>query len=112
MDMLINNVDYFDTCEGCPCYDREWERCGVTLDTVWNPSIKRYEKNCLVKMIAMPHGRLIDADELLKTIEANDYLLRYNDYITERGMFTSGIKLAIAQARTIIKSSENEERTN
>lgn len=51
-----------------------------------------------------PHGRLIDADELMKVIEANDYTLQSYYNTTDRGMFTIGIKQAIDEAPTIIEA--------
>lgn len=56
--------------------------------------------------VPTPHGRLIDVDELMKVIEANDYTLRSYYNTTDRGMFTIGIKQAIDEAPTIIEAEE------
>ena len=50
----------------------------------------------LIKMLPTPHGRLIDADALLKIIE-------------ESGMLTTGICRAINVAPTIIEAEVSEE---
>lgn len=56
--------------------------------------------------IPTPHGRLIDADELMKVIEENDYTLSSRLNTIDRGMFTIGIKQAIDEAPTIIEAEE------
>ena len=56
--------------------------------------------------IPTPHGRLIDADKLLKVIEENSYRLRSVINSTENGMFLSGIRQAIDEAPTIIEAEE------
>lgn len=61
-------------------------------------------KPCHLVDVPIPHGRLIDADELMKVIEENDYMLRGYYNTTDRGMFTIGIKQAIDEAPTIIEA--------
>lgn len=56
--------------------------------------------------IPTPHGRLIDADELMKVIEENDYTLSNRLNTIDRGMFTIGIKQAIDESPTIIEAEE------
>lgn len=54
--------------------------------------------------VPAPHGRLIDADELMKVIEENDYTLSSRLNTIDRGMFTIGIKQAIDETPTIIEA--------
>lgn len=54
--------------------------------------------------IPTPHGRLIDVDELIKVITANDYTLVSEHNSVDRGMFTVGIMQAINEAPTIIEA--------
>lgn len=56
--------------------------------------------------IPTPHGRLIDADKLMKVIEENDYTLSSRLNTIDRGMFTIGIKQAIDESPTIIEAEE------
>ena len=45
--------------------------------------------------------RLIDADELIKTIKANHYQLKSHLNSTDYGMFTIGIQYAINEQTTV-----------
>ena len=58
--------------------------------------------------IPRPHGRLIDADRLMKVIEKNSYLLKGYYNSLENGMFLTGIKQAIDEAPTIIEAEVSE----
>ena len=52
------------------------------------------------------HGRLINADELIKVITANDYTLVSEHNSVDSGMFTVGIMQAINEAPTIIEAED------
>lgn len=89
---------------------------GVVKDTLigiirwlWNLNLEAGEGHNGKRIVEIqtPHGRLIDADELLKTIEANDYMLRSALNTFDRGMFTIGIQQAINEAPTIVKAEGN-----
>lgn len=67
-------------------------------------NVKRYP---LVE-VPTPHGRLIDADALIRVIEDNDYTLVARHNTTDRGMFTVGIKQAVDEAQTIIEAEVSE----
>lgn len=56
--------------------------------------------------IPAPHGRLIDADRLMKVIEQNAYTLINYCNSKDRGMFLCGIRQAIDEAPTIIEVEE------
>lgn len=56
--------------------------------------------------IQTPHGRLIDADRLMKVIEQNAYTLINYCNSKDRGMFLCGIRQAIDEAPTIIEVEE------
>ena len=58
--------------------------------------------------IPTPHGRLIDADALLRVIEENSYRLRGVTNSTENGMFLTGIRQAIDESPTIIEAEVSE----
>lgn len=56
-----------------------------------------------------PHGRLIDADALMRDIQEHDYLVRDEYDSIGNGMFTCGIQYAITKvAPTIIEAEEKE----
>lgn len=61
-----------------------------------------------LKLLTKPHGRLIDADALLRVIEENSYRLRGVTNSTENGMFLTGICQAIDESPTIIEAEVSE----
>ena len=61
-----------------------------------------------IENIPAPHGRLIDADALLRVIEENSYRLRGVTNSTENGMFLTGIRQAIDESPTIIEAEVSE----
>ena len=65
-------------------------------------NIQRYP----ITEIPTPHGRLIDADALLRVIEENSYRLRGVTNSTENGMFLTGIRQAIDESPTIIEAEK------
>ena len=88
---------------------------GVRKDTLigiirwlWNFNLEVGEGHNGKRIVEIrtPHGRLIDADKLMKVIEENDYTLRSYYNTTDRGMFTIGIKQAIDEAPAIIEAEE------
>ena len=57
-----------------------------------------------------PHGRLIDADALMRDIQEHDYLVRDEYNSIGNGMFTEGIRYAITEvAPTIIEAEGVKE---
>lgn len=64
------------------------------------------QPSCKLEQFPTPHGRLIDADKLMKVIEDNDYTLSSRLNTIDRGMFTIGIKQAIDESPTIIEAEE------
>ena len=54
-----------------------------------------------------PHGRLIDADALMRDIQEHDYLVTDCFNTSDRGMFTLGIRYAIMEAAPTILDSDN-----
>ena len=67
-------------------------------------NIQRYP----LTKIPTQHGRLIDADALLRVIEENSYRLRGVTNSTENGMFLTGIRQAIDESPTIIEAEVSE----
>ena len=106
MSVLIKGMEMPKYCYTYPAYDYIKSFCCVLRTKVINLNDNRY-KDC--PLIAVPtHGRLIDADELLKVIEENSYRLRGVINSTENGMFLSGIRQAIDEAPTIIEAEVSE----
>lgn len=112
MSLLINGMVMPDSCSKCPlkyssydmycCRMIHGDGCIVCVDSY----TERRNPACPLIEIPTPHGRLIDADELMKVIEANDYTLQSYYNTTDRGMFTIGIKQAIDEVPTIIETEE------
>lgn len=75
---------------------------------LWNFNLEVSESHNGKRIVAIPtpHGRLIDADKLMKVIEDNDYTLSSRLNTIDRGMFTIGIKQAIDESPTIIEAEE------
>ncbi len=110
MSLIIRGVNLPKKCGNCPCYDYIdyiclADDCEAGFD-VENPEER--SEHCPLVKIPTPHGRLIDADELLKTIEENSYMLRNYISSTEKGMFLTGIRQAIDEASTIIEAEVSE----
>lgn len=111
MSIFLRGVDMPECCCGCPCcYEKADGSCFCTAVKDGEPcdieNLDQRLPNCPAEGVPEPHGRLIDADELMKVIEANDYTLRDFYNTTDRGMFTIGIKQAIDEASTIIETEE------
>ena len=66
------------------------------------------KKYCPIRELPKCHGRLIDADALLRVIEENSYRLRGVTKSTENGMFLTGIRQAIDESPTIIEAGVSE----
>ena len=66
------------------------------------------QPSCKFKQLPAPHGRLIDADKLMKVIEENDYILSSRLNTVDRGMFTIGIKQVIDESPTIIEAEQGD----
>lgn len=115
MSILIKGMDTPKDCASC---DLSYYCDGYNGGYGYSPSgwrcrrlnhiIKEAEEtrpsDCPLTEIPSPHGDLIDADKLLKTIEANDYMLCSALNTFDRGMFTIGIQQAIDEAPTIIEA--------
>ena len=104
MSVLIKGMDMPENCRQCDfthCTHFGQKLCTLLTEAI---SIKHKLPNCPLVEIPTPHGRMIDADEPLKTIEANDYMLRSELNTFDRGMFTIGIQQAINEAPTIIEA--------
>lgn len=60
-----------------------------------------------------PHGRLIDADELMQTIREHDYpLTAYPLNSTDNGMFTLGIQQAVDETPTVVEAEAEGDTKN
>ena len=110
MSLIIKGVNLPEKCESCPCYDYidyvcRADDCFAPFD-VENPEER--SEHCPLIEIPTPHGRLIDADALLRVIEENSYRLRGVTNSTENGMFLTGIRQAIDESPTIIEAEVSE----
>lgn len=72
MRVLIKGMDMPKCCADCPLND-EYDDCGA-LDTDYYTEGKYTGRlpNCPLVEVPTPHGRLIDADELMKVIKEYD----------------------------------------
>lgn len=107
-EILIRGVVTPLTCEECPCYDNNDYSCNVTGCSVKEYRFDGRPDNCPIVEVPTPHGRLIDADALLRVIEENSYRLRGVTNSTENGMFLTGIRQAIDESPTIIEAEVRE----
>lgn len=107
-DLIIKGMKTPKRCQACEFYYNDFLDGETScLATGCEVSIGDHcDKGCPLVEIPTPHGRLIDADKLMKVIEENDYMLRGYYNTTDRGMFTIGIKQAIDEAPTIIEAEE------
>lgn len=102
MSILIKGMEMPVACFDCPCMqdlsniDEEYYICAAIehAPEITDKNNGRLPK-CPIVEVPTPHGRLIDADALLKIIE-------------ESGMLTTGICRAINVAPTIIEAEVSE----
>lgn len=89
MSVLIRGMDMPKTCEGCHLQHSEYLECKITGENTWdweNAEAKYKSVNCpLVEL--PPHGRLIDADELVADIKGQAERLWTLDSVSERDYF-------------------------
>lgn len=65
MDILIKDMGMPLMCDGCPCYNESYYSCNATGRGVIEYRYDGRPDNCPLVEIPTPHGRLIDADELI-----------------------------------------------
>ena len=66
MSLIIKGSIMPLMCEECPCYDCDDYSCKATGRGVIEYRYDGRPDNCPLVEIPTPHGRLIDADELLR----------------------------------------------
>lgn len=64
---------------------------------------------CLIIELPEKHGRLIDADEVIKIVTEHSYLLRDVNSIVDFGMYNEGIIQAVNECVTIMENEGNNE---
>ena len=69
MSLIIKGSIMPLMCEECPCYDCDDYACKATGRGVIDYRYDGRPDNCPLVEISTPHGRLIDADELIRCIE-------------------------------------------
>lgn len=104
MSVLIKGMQMPESCCVCPV---NMESCNYGFEYLRDhPELyERRAENCPIVEVPTPHGRLIDADALAKTIAEHVYPVA--DYFNSRdyGMFwTGGIEKAINEQSTIIEA--------
>ena len=112
-DLIIKGMNMPKNCLLCPCCVGEGTGMGrqhycQAIDDEPYVSENHRPENCPIPEIPTPHGRLIDADKLMKVIKENDYMLRSCLNTVDRGMFTIGIKQAIDKSPTIIEAEQGD----
>ncbi len=65
MDILIKDMGMPLMCDECPCYNESDYSCNATGRGVIEYRYDGHPDNCPLVEIPTPHGRLIDADELI-----------------------------------------------
>lgn len=95
MSVLIQGMDMPECCEVCPCYNWVEDICRIT-DSPNDFSDTRVS-DCPFAEVPTPHGRLIDADELEKSV--------HEWYDVGEYVFADTIR----NADTIIEAEVNEE---
>lgn len=101
MSLMIKGMDMPKNCYYCRFnYDNLCHALRASFSYIHENDI-----SCPLSEIPT-HGRLIDADKLMKVIEENDYTLSSRLNTIDRGMFTIGIKQAIDESPTIIEAEE------
>ena len=117
--VIIKGFKMPESCSECPiCYDTIECPIGPGLfDTFipgddvlkWylaNPGWYLTKRHLRCPLEEFPHGRLIDAGELQKSIHEHEYDLQDFFGTKNYGMFTFGIDYAIQVAPTVIPAEE------
>ena len=116
MSISIKGMEIPKNCLECMFRISYWKRASTPSGKIFTYGcmfsgkeiniLEKRCKDCPIDEIPTPHGRLIDADELLKAIEENSYMLRNYISSTGKGMFLTGIRQAIDEVSTIIEAEE------
>lgn len=108
MSVIIKGMEMPKHCRNCKF---SYFTHGISMKCLFISEackIKGRLSNCPLVAVPTPHGRLIDADALLRVIEENSYRLRGATNSTENGMFLTGIRQAIDESPTIIEAEVSE----
>lgn len=118
MSIIVYGVNKPSRCRNCPfCIATDPDSDDSPYECVinqylhwatWTDVPDFISEGCKIGEIPTPHGRLIDADKLMKVIEENDYTLCSRLNTLDRGMFTIGIKQAIDESPTIIEAEQGD----
>ena len=125
MSVLIKGMEIPKQCNDCRMlegdqYDGFCHAADKWMDSDWW-SWYTYEEgdidtskpaNCPLTPVP-PHGRLIDADELMQIIREHDYpLTAYPLNSTDNGMFTLGIQQAVDETPTVVEAEAEGDTKN
>ena len=113
MDILIKNMDVISSCSDCPL-NYDMMSCIITGTRWWSDRIMLMDFDCdnerlydcpLIE-VPTPHGRLIDADELMTKIST---MMQEPDYQHDGEDWMIGLIMArdaIDNAPTVIKENK------
>ena len=108
MSILINDMEFPTSCLECPLTDGHSASCLITEQSVYFFINKRHNDCPLVPI--PPHGRLIDADALIRGIKA-DAIWEYeptNEYDSGIRAGAMAVMRSVRNAPTIIPAEESE----
>ena len=80
--------------------------CNLNISIICHDEYKERKDDCPLAEIPTPHGRLIDADALMKEIQETCKRLYGTDDISTASPTLSAFKLYIGEAPTIIDAEE------
>ena len=108
MSVLIKGMEMPTRCENCVIFDPETDECALIGKTPWSwedetgiSTIHRRPDNCPLVPVP-PHGRLIDADAMIRNIEK---AITPSRYIKERN---ADMVKFLSLEDTIIPAEEDE----
>ncbi len=99
MSVLIKGVEMPKNCTECSCLNDEYWSCQASAMELFGEGADKKRPNWCPLVPVPPHGRLIDADAVIKGIET-DAIWKYNA-INE---YDSGIR---SGARAVMRSVRN-----
>ena len=70
MSVIVKGMEMPKDCNDCPCFEREWFNDDIVgFCKAIKLRIETYERllNCPLVEIPIPHGRMIDIDDAIKS---------------------------------------------
>ena len=82
MSVLIKGIEMPTSCYICPCFNDEYYDCQATGKDLCDISIDSRYSDCPLVSVP-PHGRLIDADELIDDVRRHSESYFADDFAHE-----------------------------